>query len=700
MEDLDKIDKGIANICKGEDKKSDAMLMMAPDCNWDQFLTPAPMAIALLGELILISADTDFSLEGKPPKDGFKLLRYPNSFRTSLVQVCNEGWTAFNEAHTSMDQIRLHSGNVDNHVKNAVKFLLRGSPVEVEKMLPMSLTKVQNIADECLQLATNIEMKFVGVMELTAELLEACTNTKGVYDEKKRETEIAIKIAKTEREQREKEIKESERRMANMEKEVKEAQADFKDAISNIPTGGELLGLAVGEAIVEGVRTITSFGNNIKSMVSRKVDKLFDDGERIERDDQYYEIESSRRRVYQQVLNVNQFVGMLFSILTSRKDINGKPIPDFKGDDSLKSIKQNIERAMQHVEKELNSGDLRAIVLGICNEAIGICSTLINIEKSMSIENSDTLISVAVDNITEINKQTQTLYAEASKSLGKNPLDNKSPHLSKMPQESSSPSAVQGAIESSRYKTEIAKETLKDAKKRQEKAADELRESNEKLTEVLKEMAKLDLQNIDFDTIRDTLVKGIKALAQVREQWGKLVRFFQMLSNLIKCCLHTSLTDFVDQAKTGRELKMNDQSFALSNVFRDVIFEQASKASQVAYVVRTISGAYVEISNKHLMDRITCLGHLIALDSKKDAGEIRRRRLELHSGCAEAQGAIRHIVLEEKEKFSQNIDERIRKISELEQQMPAVEPSRVKEIKEAITSGMAKFDENEEDDLI
>ena len=55
------------------------------------------------------------------------------------------------------------------------------------------------------------------------------------------------------------------------------------------------------------------------------------------------------------------------------------------------------------------------------------------------------------------------------------------------------------------------------------------------------------------------LIKGMKALAEVREQWGKMVRFFQMLSNIIKCCLHSSLTDFVEQAESGKHNSTFDQ---------------------------------------------------------------------------------------------------------------------------------------------
>ncbi|VDI60659.1 Hypothetical predicted protein [Mytilus galloprovincialis] len=465
MDEIAKIGKAVASVCKEDDNRSDDIMMMASDSNWDQFLTPAPCAIALLGDLILISANTDFNLDEQTHRDGFKKPRYPNSFQESLVQVSNAGLSAFNEAHTSMDQIRLHSVDVDGQVKNAVKLLMQGTPEEVKRMLPISLSKIQNIVDESLLLAKASEDRFVGVIELEGELLEASTNTKGVYGKKTKEKEIAIEVARTEF------------RM----KEIKKAQSEFKEAINILPLGGDLIGIAVCEALMEGVRNITTFPSKMSEGIKKK-----------------------------------------------------------------------------------QSGSL---------------------------------------------------------------------------------SAVTAAIENARYKTELAKETLRDAKRHQEKLAKELSESNEKLTKVLMNMTKLESKEIDFATIRETLVKGINALSEVREQWGKLVHFFQLLSNLIRGCLHSSLTDFVEQAIIGREIQMTNDDAPLSNKLRDVIFEQASKASQVAYNVRTITGTYVQISNEHLMDRITCLGLLVALDPRKDELEIRRKHEELHNGCQEAQKTILSIVM-------------------------------------------------------
>ena len=696
-----KIESAVSNISKGVDKKEDTMMLMAPEANWDQFLTPAPFAIALLGDLIIISAGTDFSLEEKPPKDGFKHLRYPNSFRASLVQVSNSGWDAFNEAHTSMDQIRLHSLNVDTHVKNAVKFLLKGSPEEVEQMLPLSLNKIDKIANESLQLAQNIENRFVFVMQLTAELLEACTNTKGVYDSKAKETETAIRVAKLEQEAVLKEEKAMKSRLEKMEKDVTEAQADFKDAVKSIPSGADMLLMSAAEAMIEGVRNLTSVASIVKGVGKKKARQLlFDDSDTEDEDEtpENLDISMSKQKVYLQIEIISKHINQLAQIVWGSGDATN-PKPDFTAiskDQSVKEIEQILNRCQNNVQRETKCKELSKQVSQFCVKGKQICEKMISMTKQITTENNENKIASISEEVNSLRNDLEKRAVVARKKLGKNPLDNKPPHLAKMPTQSKSGSAVQAAREDARFKVDLAKETLKDAKQRQDKAFEELKETNDRLTKVLKEMETLDIQKIDFDIIRDTLVKGINALAAVREQWGKLVRFFQMLSNLIKCCLHASLKDFVDTANVGRGLSLGGKP--LSDCYRDVIFEQATQANKVAYVVHTIAKTYVQVSEQHLMDRITCLGQLIALDPKKDEHEIQQRRHALYNGCRKAQDAIKALVSEEKENFHRQIEARIARIDkEVGQLIPALPPAREAEIQNTVESGFNMADEEIED---
>ena len=93
------LNKALINANSGNDKNETALLMMSTRMNWAEFLIPAPFSIALMGQLMLIAGEKDFSLENQRPEKGFQFIQNPESFRACLVQVSNTGWRAFNEAH-------------------------------------------------------------------------------------------------------------------------------------------------------------------------------------------------------------------------------------------------------------------------------------------------------------------------------------------------------------------------------------------------------------------------------------------------------------------------------------------------------------------------------------------------------------------------------------------------------------------------
>ena len=146
------------------------------------------MAVATLAQLALLStAHKDFAL--KPPANGFKFVRYPDSFKACLMQVCNEGWKAFNLAHTAMDEIRLSTLNIPGDMKKAVNILLNGSDHEVKVMLPKVLMSIETVAETCDERSTDVVKKYVCVLDLIGELLETGMSTKGANEKIKTDLE-------------------------------------------------------------------------------------------------------------------------------------------------------------------------------------------------------------------------------------------------------------------------------------------------------------------------------------------------------------------------------------------------------------------------------------------------------------------------------------------------------------------------------
>ena len=814
----EELDKAIAGMNKGIDKKEEMKLMMEPYANWDNFLTPAPLSIALLGQLILVSSDADFSLEAK--KDGikFEFLKYPDSFRACLVQVSNKGWDAFNKAHTSMDQIRLYSSNVDHHVKTAVKFLIAGSAEDVQSMVPDALKNIDVIADECLELATSVEEEFVAVMKLIAELLEACARAKGQHEHDLKAAKIAREVVEEHMKAFQAEKEQALSRQDEMEKQMKEANEEFQDSIKSMPGAWDIIGKACADTMISATRTIVTIprmmfgrlGSNTRSSQESHVNKPTTDSNRPQHFEGALAIHKMVREVY----------GLVKTLVTLAH--GGKVM---KGDKDANYGVLRAKKALEIIKKnrleEVNESLMKTKVLILCEYAIDLSQTLskkpklqysqeeidkINLEADMLLEKADALLAGSysvlgnnalpstspnlaeqpvynsdgglvqqaldsyrfrTETAKEMLKDSRRAYEascdEAAKKtrevtkllvemkeldlkeidmekiketlvkgiealgelreqwgklvqffqmlsslvkcclstslknfaktcggsysvLGNNALPSTSPNLAEQPVYNSDGGLVQQALDSYRFRTETAKEMLKDSRRAYEASCDEAAKKTREVTKLLVEMKELDLKEIDMEKIKETLVKGIEALGELREQWGKLVQFFQMLSSLVKCCLSTSLKNF---AKTcGNRLAQGDSG--MSAVMRDTIFEQAFKANQIAYVVNGISSVYVEVSNKHLMERITCLGKLIALDPASNSHEIMLKREELNQGCKEAQEAIRRIALNKKKEITEAFDKRIGRIeSEVEVLLPPISEKRAEEIKEKVKSNIA-----------
>ncbi|CAF1139648.1 unnamed protein product, partial [Didymodactylos carnosus] len=59
------------------------------DEKWHELLAPGPVAINLLGQLMILSSKLDFSFRDSAPDHKFVYIKYPQSFRATLVQISN-----------------------------------------------------------------------------------------------------------------------------------------------------------------------------------------------------------------------------------------------------------------------------------------------------------------------------------------------------------------------------------------------------------------------------------------------------------------------------------------------------------------------------------------------------------------------------------------------------------------------------------
>ncbi len=56
---------------------------------WIDYMIKAPAAINLLGQIMVVASAKDISLENKSSNHVYKYIKYPKSFRATLLQISN-----------------------------------------------------------------------------------------------------------------------------------------------------------------------------------------------------------------------------------------------------------------------------------------------------------------------------------------------------------------------------------------------------------------------------------------------------------------------------------------------------------------------------------------------------------------------------------------------------------------------------------
>ncbi len=248
-----KISKASQSLTTAEDMRNQTKLIMQPYANWEDDLTPAPLFIAIMGELVFISSSTDFSINKNASKDGYKFIKYLDSFRACLVQVCDSGWWAFNEAHMSMDQIRLHTAQVPDYMKTTVEILFQGDDEVIEAHLPDQLDNIRVIADKYLKLSDANEKRFNDVNKIIQELLEACLNAVHFYREERETIRKKLEESKLREVSAQETNKRTEKAVRAIKQELDQPPNSYKKAVNSLPSGWEMIGMDVVGGITQSV---------------------------------------------------------------------------------------------------------------------------------------------------------------------------------------------------------------------------------------------------------------------------------------------------------------------------------------------------------------------------------------------------------------------------------------------------------------
>lgn len=597
-----------------------------------------------------------------------------------------------------MDQIRLMSSNVPKHQRDATKILLQGDDHELEDLLPKPLRAIKDTADKCLNLASSVEYMFEHVMDLIGEILEACVGAKGAYENELKEVNAALIVAKMKKKIAEEQKEMAKKSYLDLHKTVQRTEAAYEKSLESMPGGWKSIALNTVEGFsnsfttaVSGISRIATLGlGSSGSKDKSMVEKIFKRGEKNGASTETAKhIDEKSVQAYSSSLKLKSFANTLMSACLEDDKLKGDLS---KESDTLYYLKcQFSEMLKEQGGKSSNLVQQRLITL--CREGIVICDQVIREKSSMQQSAEDS--SKLAEAMTLFHNKILVFEVEGKNILGACPTEAKSPNQSILPPDPEpGKGAVQQAMLSARFKIEQTQAQLDHSRDRYDKACDQLNEKSARLGEVLAELQKLDISKLDFEKIRQTLIKGIKGLGELREHWAKLVMFFQMMSNIISCSLNSSLKDFGTYAQKTQEKAL--LKYPVTKLKRDMIYQLAFEAAKTAYLVNMISGTYVEVSEKYIMDRVAGLGKLQGYDPDNEIAQIRQERMALIQGCKDAQEGIKALVMERKREFSMKVEARAKRIkTEFEKVLPPPTNTEEKRLKEVVDEGMKTVKETE-----
>jgi len=686
-----KISKTTQSLTTAEDMRNQTKLMMQPYANWEEYLTPAPLSIAIMGELVFISSSTDFSINKNSPKDGYKFIKYPDSFRACLMQVCNSGWWAFNDAHTNMDQIRLHTAQVPDYMKTAVKILFQGDDEVVKAHLPDQLENIRVIADECLELSNATEKRFTDVINIIQELLEACVNAEHFYGEELSAITKKLEESELRKQSAEETKKKTEQMVNNMERKLDEAHESYKKAMDSLPGGWNMIGMDFVGGITQ---SITGLVNGLTTIITHPVrnacsatTKIADTWNNIRDQESARDVvaEINAYSKSAEILSCVQKVQQLMNVDGEDDQIDWENLYDQKEKTTKTDFTEiQFERIRDNLKK-IPDCKVKKQAKHLCKEGINICKKLAKYAPDGKCD-EDTSNKI-INEVFQLIKSAHVFDCKSKGFTNSPAISPKPPMMQKEENKSENMSASQRVTENARFVIEQNRAQMDETRKTYEKCVENLKENQKELTDILVTMRNCELKEIDFKTTIEILVKGMDAMGRVKVQWEKMVHFFQMVSNIIKTSLSKTLKNFVSTSEKTQALSYNAKLFS-----KDLLYTQAFQACNIASLVHMISGTYTDVSNKYLMDHVSSLGKLMAMDKSKP--EFEHERQKLRNSCDEAQNGILRLVLVNKKEFDRKSTARQEKIDrELLAILPAAPPEQIKSIQEAVKAGFSEEEE-------
>jgi len=657
---------------KPKEIKNSALEEFSGSIQWTEYIVPAPMIISLLGQLAILS-NQHADLELTPPQGrNFKHILYPDSFKTTLMQVCDESYYTFQAAHHNMDKLRQQSARVPRLLTDIVELLLTGTDEDINDYLPILLKGVKKVAQQSKELSQQTADKFNQTAILIDEVTLASQSSEGKSKKDLEQAKQDVKKSKVELKFRKQIKEETEEALEKAKQKASDAESEYKEALDNIPSGWEMLGMKLAETAIDLVKTGAKMAMDVKfgtfkTMVKTEVLK-----KSLQLTDEAFDLNENPSST---ATHITQENGM--KLLKHASSILHAAIQDFSRGlfeqslqnkdaltlkcDELLNIKQ-LERFMDYLEKKISDQiDLDIGITTDLNDVLSnLPSTLVELKRLCPSNSSYDATALSQD-IQAVETKLEDAIFTMKVLLRESTLSPPPPTSNTTTQEETPNSEiVSQAMENAQTQVITTKEMVKVRMEEVNKQRELWIKISNQFLKIQEEIMTLDAKIDNLEPIIKLLKKALALLSELSNQWRKMANLFETIDTMVQTWEEGPQKQFIEivekRSETVRSREMTD-------VVKKMMFDYARESAGYAFVINRASNGYFKISSKYLLIPMASLKELMTLDGS-DTKMLMEKKSKLKSQTDEAMAHIKTLGVKETDVTKTLLEKRMKDIDQ------------------------------------
>lgn len=169
------------------------------------------------------------------------------------------------------------------------------------------------------------------------------------------------------------------------------------------------------------------------------------------------------------------------------------------------------------------------------------------------------------------------------------------------------------------------------------------------------DIAKLNLEQVDFEKLSEIMARGITLLGQIQQEWTKLRLFFSKVAVRVGSEV-VMLTDFTDQAMVIQDSRLGSQ--LASDAAVQVLADDVNEIYHTSISVSIVANEYVKMAEKYVAPQLAGLPQLLG-----DSGKAKEILASLRDNAAAAIADIEGAAQRQRDRFEGTVSKELAKLT-------------------------------------